>query len=145
AFAIAPPIGTAEEIRGIVLDAQHLAAIERLAADERVLALFEPEPQHVRGRDELRLSRLLEQAVDVEWLIRRRLAVLTLDDEAVVGDRDGGVGGRRLTGGGGPLAPLLAFLLPLQVVGLELATVAVADLDAVELQWAADEEAVADE
>src|SRR4029077_15892489 len=42
-------------------------------------------------------------------------------------------------------APLLAFLLPFQVVGFELAAVTIANLDAVELQWAPDEEAVADE
>src|SRR6267143_3960202 len=47
AFPVPAAIGPAEQLRRVVLDAQNLAAVERLAADERVLTFLELEPEKV--------------------------------------------------------------------------------------------------
>jgi hypothetical protein len=116
---VAASIGAAEQVRGVVLNLQDLASIQRLAADERVLAFFEAEAQEVRRRDEFRLARLTEQRLDVA----RRLRVV----------------------GSAFAASLLAPLVALQEIGFVLAAIRLADRDAVGLDRTADEEPVADE
>ena len=69
-----PSLLTVEEFGRVVLDAERVAAIDRLVAHERVRALFEPEAEEVGGRDELRLTRLTDEAVNVARC-RRRLVV----------------------------------------------------------------------
>ena len=53
--AVGPGAALAEELRGVVLDAEHRPAIERLAADEGVVIGLEPEPQKVGVGHERRL------------------------------------------------------------------------------------------
>src|SRR5207247_1828247 len=127
----AASIGAAEEPGRVVLDAQRLAAVNRLAADERVLALLELEAEEVGRGDELRASCLFQQPVAEG--VGRRIAGWKFRF-----GRDNGHRGPLLT------LALLAFLLPFQIVGLVFTPVAVRDVHAVDSQRAADEEAVAD-
>src|SRR5713101_6882855 len=69
---VPPAIGAAEHPGREVLDAQHVATVERLAADERVLPFLELEPQKIGGGDELRLPRLPNQSVEVSHVAGRR-------------------------------------------------------------------------
>src|SRR2546428_4407971 len=143
ASSVPAAIRPAEQLRRVVLDAQHLAAVDRLAADERVLAFLELEPEKVRGRNELWLTRLFQQSVDVHSVALRISIVIERDDHAVVREADF-VRRRGRLARRGSRAPLLALLLSLQIIGFERTALAVAELYAVDLQRAADEEAVAD-
>ena len=135
AIPIPAAIGAAEEPCWIVLNPQHLAAVERFAADERVVAFFEPEPQEVRRRDELGLTCLLQQSVQVG---RRRRALLRTRSGRFDGRRTGPR--RCLAFRQTPLARLLAF----QVIGFELAALRLGDRHAIHLHRTAYEEAVPD-
>src|SRR5437660_819531 len=111
--------------RGVVLDPQHVVSVELLAADERVLALLESEAQEISRRDELRLPRLADEAVDGRFGLRRL---------------------RRRIAGGLALAllvPAFALLLLLEKLRLVLPPVVLADGDAVEFHGTPDEVAVA--
>ena len=113
-----------EQLRRVVLDAQHVVAVERLAADERVLAFFELEAQKVGRRDELRAA-----APGAGW--RRRPSAPPHRPRGCAGR--GGVPRRRSSS-------RCRFRIQLRRSAVRLA-----DGDAVELDRAADEEAVADE
>src|SRR5205807_1915067 len=108
----AGPIGAAEESGRVVLDAQDIAAVQRLVSDERVFAFFELEAPKVRGRYESGLSRLRDEAVDV---LRRLISAAT---------GDGRIGGTLAAS-----TALVELLRALQIVGFVLFPIRLADLD----------------
>src|SRR5262245_2808340 len=112
-----PALWAVEEARRVVLDAQGIPSVDRCVADEGIFALFEPEAEKVRGRDELGLPRLADDGVDV---LGRALVLRSLTC------RFASLG----------LTQVLVFGLP---------TIRLGDRAAVHLQWAPDEEAIADE
>ncbi len=113
-----------EQAGRVVLDAKDLPVLEPLAADQRVLALFELEPQEVRRIDELGLAGLIEQAVDVGG--RGWWSLYGLDKRAI-----------------GTFDPSIARLGPPQELLLILSALLLANRDAVSRTRTADEEPVA--
>src|SRR6476661_6645284 len=113
------PVGSAEQIGGVVLDLEQLAAVQRLASDQRIFAFIKTEPEEVRGRNELGLAGLPEQAFHI-FRGRHRC----------------GVAAR---------APTFAALLPREKIRLVPASVSLSDGNAVHLERTSDEEPVLDE